>query len=202
MTLASSGRCRAASTRLSATCANCSDTAAGAIFQHELESAGGAQAQNRRQAEGEREGLRDCGEAALRSGRGSRRVANRRDFRSSHGFSVADDGGDVRSRGAGGNIQAAEDEVLVHALRILRTTFSILRIAASVRSIEAPSGRRTETKNAPWSSSGRNPLGSFLNSHPADDPEYAERQQCQSRAPDQHSDAGKIPIRGPRERPG
>ena len=35
--------------------------------------------------------------------------------------------------------------------------------AASVRSVEAPSGSRTETKNAPWSSSGRKPAGRRLN---------------------------------------
>ena len=39
------------------------DIAAGAIFQHELEAAGGTQSQNRRQAEGEREGLRHLREA-------------------------------------------------------------------------------------------------------------------------------------------
>src|SRR5690349_9839751 len=44
--------------------------------------------------------------------------------------------------------------------------FSTLAVAALVRSVEAPSGRRIPLKKAPWSSSGRNPAGSILNSTP------------------------------------
>ena len=33
------------------------------------------------------------------------------------------------------------------------------RTASPVRETEAPSGNCTETKKAPWSSSGRNPVG-------------------------------------------
>ena len=42
---------------------------------------------------------------------------------------------------------------------ILATMSSILRVAASARGIDEPSGRRMEMKTAPWSSSGRKPLG-------------------------------------------
>src|SRR5258706_3990732 len=49
----------------------------------------------------------------------------------------------------------------------LEIAVSILRTARSVRSVEAPSGSRTELKKAPWSSLGRKPTGSFLNRLPA-----------------------------------
>ena len=102
------------------------DIAARAIFQHELESAGRAQPQNRRQAEGEREGLRNLREPALR------RAQNRIElglFRGAlfPGLQRGDDRRDVGIRGAGGDIQSAQHEVLVHSGKLADHRFDLAR---------------------------------------------------------------------------
>ena len=50
-------------------------------------------------------------------------------------------------------------EETVSICGIDRNDSSMRRTASLVRVTEAPSGNWTETKNASWSSSGRNPVG-------------------------------------------
>ena len=55
--------------------------------------------------------------------------------------------------------RVADDRKDVLDLRHRRSSSSMRRAASLVRLTEAPSGNCTETKNAPWSSSGRKPVG-------------------------------------------
>ena len=162
MTFASSGRCRAALTSASAVLRQAGDIASGAILQHELKAARRTQAENRRQAEGEGKRFRNGRDTAPARGRGSPGFASPSLWRSSHGFSVAI------------SVATFEFEVPVAISRPPSTKYvstpgslpmisSILRTAASVRSVEAPSGSRIDTKNAPWSSFGRKPAGRLRN---------------------------------------
>ena len=66
ITLASSGRLRAAAVMRVGRAREGGDVAAGAVLQHELEAAGGAESEDRRQSESEREGFGHLREAALR----------------------------------------------------------------------------------------------------------------------------------------
>ena len=141
------------------------NVAAGAVLQHELEAAGRRQPQNRRQAEGECEGFRHASETALRAAQDRVELRLAWSVRSSHGFSVLI------------TVATLELDVPVAISRPpstkvsstpgnLEITVSIFFEAASARSVEAPSGSRTEVKNAPWSSFGRKPVGSRLKSPP------------------------------------
>ena len=62
---------------------------------------------------------------------------------------------------------------------------SILRTAASVRSVDAPSGRRIDTKNAPWSSFGKKPDGKLRNNPPVSSVNATQCDDREGRSPDQ-----------------
>ena len=78
--------------------------------------------------------------------------------RSSNGFSVA------TTKAVFGSLTPSRIEKPITAKTfwtcgICCSTASMRRAASLVRPTEAPSGNCTDTKNAPWSSSGRNPVG-------------------------------------------
>src|ERR1019366_6127248 len=92
----------------------------------ELESAGRAQAEDRRQAEGERKCLGNLREPALRS---TQNGIELRRLRSAlvPGFQRGDDRRHVGVRGAGGYIEAAQHEVLVYPGKLADYRFDLAR---------------------------------------------------------------------------
>ncbi len=126
ITVPSSGRRCAAAVRASAARRQIRDVAARAILQHELKSAGGAQTQDGRQAEGERKGFRNLGEPALR------RTQDGVQLRILTGALLpglqrGDDRRHIGIRGAGGDVKAAQHEILVHAGKLADHVFDLAR---------------------------------------------------------------------------